>query len=83
MLSAAQLLATGQRVAAALKSFSPTGKTPRSLGRTPSRPELIDALIQTEQRAREESATIQDVMAAETALATAATATSTGATSTT
>jgi hypothetical protein len=43
VLSAAALLATGQRVPAALKSFSPTGTTPRSLGRTPSRPELIDA----------------------------------------
>jgi hypothetical protein len=43
VLSAAELLATGQRVPAALKSFSPTGTTPRSLGRTPSRPELIDA----------------------------------------
>ena len=43
VLSAAALLATGQRVQAALKSFAPTGTTPRSLGRTPSRPELIDA----------------------------------------
>jgi hypothetical protein len=43
VLSAAALLATGQRVSAALKSFAPTGTTPRSLGRTPSRPELIDA----------------------------------------
>jgi hypothetical protein len=43
VLSAAALLASGQRVPAALKSFSPTGTTPRSLGRTPSRPELIDA----------------------------------------
>jgi hypothetical protein len=43
VLSAAALLASGQRVAAALKSFAPTGTTPRSLGRTPSRPELIDA----------------------------------------
>lgn len=43
VLSAAELLATGQRVPAALKSFSPTGTTARSLGRTPSRPELIDA----------------------------------------
>ena len=43
VLSAAALLATGQRVPAALKSFAPTGTTPRSLGRTPSRPELIDA----------------------------------------
>ena len=43
VLSAAALLASGQRVPAALKSFSATGTTPRSLGRTPSRPELIDA----------------------------------------
>jgi hypothetical protein len=43
VLSAAALLASGQRVPAALKSFAPTGTTPRSLGRTPSRPELIDA----------------------------------------
>jgi hypothetical protein len=43
ILSAAALLASGQRVPAALKSFAPTGTTPRSLGRTPSRPELIDA----------------------------------------
>jgi hypothetical protein len=43
VLSAADLLASGQRVSGVLKSFSPTGTTPRSLGRTPSRPELIDA----------------------------------------
>lgn len=43
VLSAEALLVTGQRVPAALKSFAPTGTTPRSLGRTPSRPELIDA----------------------------------------
>jgi hypothetical protein len=43
VLSAAGLLASGQRVPAALKSFAATGTTPRSLGRTPSRPELIDA----------------------------------------
>jgi hypothetical protein len=41
--SAADLLASGQRVSGALKSFAPTGTTPRSLGRTPSRPELADA----------------------------------------
>jgi hypothetical protein len=41
--SAAALLATGQRVMGALKSYAPTGTTPRSLGRTPSRPELLDA----------------------------------------
>ena len=43
VISAADLLATGQRVPAVLKSFAPTGTTPRSLGRTPSRPELVDA----------------------------------------
>jgi hypothetical protein len=43
VLSAADLLATGQRVTGVLKSFAPTGTTPRSLGRTPSRPELVDA----------------------------------------
>ncbi len=43
VLSAADLLATGQRVSGALKSFAPTGTTPRSLGRTPSRPEFADA----------------------------------------
>jgi hypothetical protein len=41
--SAADLLASGQRVRAVLKSFAATGTTPRSVGRTPSRPELIDA----------------------------------------
>lgn len=41
--SAADLLASGQRVRAVLKSFAPTGTTPRSVGRTPSRPELLDA----------------------------------------
>lgn len=41
--SAAALLASGQRVTGALKSFAPTGTTPRSLGRTASRPELLDA----------------------------------------
>jgi hypothetical protein len=43
VVSAADLLATGQRVPAVLRSFAPTGTTARSLGRTPSRPELIDA----------------------------------------
>src|SRR5262249_34549805 len=43
VISAAALLASGQRVPAVLKSFAATGTTPRSLGRTPSRPELIDA----------------------------------------
>jgi hypothetical protein len=41
--SAADLLASGQRVSGALKSYAPTGTTPRSLGRTPSRPDLADA----------------------------------------
>jgi hypothetical protein len=41
--SAADLLASGQRVTGALKSFAPTGTTPHSLGRTPSKPELLDA----------------------------------------
>jgi hypothetical protein len=43
ILSAADLLASGQRVPAVLKSFAATGTTPRSLGRTPSKPELLDA----------------------------------------
>jgi hypothetical protein len=43
VVSAAALLASGQRVPAVLKSFAATGTTPRSLGRTPSRPDLIDA----------------------------------------
>jgi hypothetical protein len=43
VISAAAILASGQRVPAVLKSFAATGTTPRSLGRTPSRPELIDA----------------------------------------
>lgn len=43
VVSAADLLAAGQRVAGVLKSFADTGTTPRSLGRTPSRPEFIDA----------------------------------------
>jgi hypothetical protein len=42
-VSAADLLASGQRVPAALKSFAVTGTTLRSLGRTSSWPELIDA----------------------------------------
>jgi hypothetical protein len=41
--SAADLLASGQRVRGVLKSFAATGTTPRSLGRTPTRPELLDA----------------------------------------
>jgi hypothetical protein len=40
--SAADLLATGQRVQGVLKSFADTGTTPRSLGKTPSRPEFLD-----------------------------------------
>jgi hypothetical protein len=43
VISAAALLASGQRVPGVLKSFAATGTTPRGLGRTPSRPELIDA----------------------------------------
>jgi hypothetical protein len=43
VVSAADLLAADQRVRGALKSFAATGTTPRSLGRTPSRPELLDA----------------------------------------
>ncbi len=43
VISAADLLASGQRAPGVLKSFSAMGTTPRSLGRTPSRPELIDA----------------------------------------
>lgn len=43
VLSAADLLASGQRVPGVLRSFAPTGTTPRSLGRTPSDPRLIDA----------------------------------------
>ncbi|OBK40779.1 hypothetical protein A5658_20695 [Mycobacterium sp. 1245111.1] len=43
VISAADLIAHGQRVSAVLKSFAPTGTTPRSLHRTPSRPELLDA----------------------------------------
>ena len=43
ILSAADLLASGQRVPAVLKSFAATGTTPTSLGRTPSKPELLDA----------------------------------------
>jgi hypothetical protein len=41
--SAADLLASGQRVGGVLKSFADTGETARSLGRTPSGPELLDA----------------------------------------
>lgn len=43
VVSAADLLASGQRVTAVLTSFAPTGTTPRSLGRTPSKPEFLDA----------------------------------------
>jgi hypothetical protein len=41
--SAANVLASGQRVRGVLKSFADTGTTQRSLGRPGSRPELIDA----------------------------------------
>jgi hypothetical protein len=37
------LLASGQRAPGVLKSFVAMGTTPRSLGRTPSRPEVLDA----------------------------------------
>ena len=40
--SAADLLASGQRVRGVLKSFADTGSTARSLGKTPSRPEFLD-----------------------------------------
>src|SRR5581483_5017148 len=40
--SATDLLASGQRVRGVLKSFADTGTTPRSLGKTPSRPEFVD-----------------------------------------
>lgn len=43
VMSAADLLASGQRMTAVLTSFAPTGTTPRSLGRTPSKPEFMDA----------------------------------------
>lgn len=39
---AADLLSSGQRVRGVLKSFADTGSTPRSLGKTPSRPEFLD-----------------------------------------
>ena len=41
--SAPDLLASGQQVLGVLKSFAASGMTPRSLGWTASRPELIDA----------------------------------------
>jgi hypothetical protein len=43
VMSAAALLASGQRVPGVLKSYAATGTTPRSLGRSPSRPEFLDA----------------------------------------
>ncbi len=43
VLSAADLLASGQRAPGVLKSFAAMGTTPRSLGRIPSRPEFLDA----------------------------------------
>jgi hypothetical protein len=41
-ISAARLPASGQRVRGVLKSFAQTGTTPRSLGMTISRPEILD-----------------------------------------
>jgi hypothetical protein len=41
--SAAEVLATGQRITGLLKSFADTGATARSRGITPSRPEYLDA----------------------------------------
>jgi hypothetical protein len=38
----ADLLASGQRVPGVLNAFRDTGRTPRSLGKTPSRPEFVD-----------------------------------------
>ncbi|HTX97541.1 MAG TPA: hypothetical protein VME67_23545 [Mycobacterium sp.] len=43
VVSAADLLASGQRVPGVLRSFAAMGTTPRSLGRIPSRPEMLDA----------------------------------------
>jgi hypothetical protein len=43
VVSAAELLATGQRVPGVIKAFASLGTTPRTLGRVPSMPELIDA----------------------------------------
>jgi hypothetical protein len=43
VVSGAQLLASGQRVTGVLKSFADTGTTLRSVGQTPTRPELLDA----------------------------------------
>ncbi len=40
--SAADLLASGQRVLGVLTSFADTGSTPRSMGATPSKPTYID-----------------------------------------
>lgn len=44
-VSATDLLTSGQRVPGVLKSFAATGTTPRSLGKTPSRPEYLDEPI--------------------------------------
>jgi hypothetical protein len=41
-MSAAELLASGQRVRGVLKSFAATGDTMRSRGVTASRPEFLD-----------------------------------------
>jgi hypothetical protein len=41
-ISAAELRASGQRVTGVLKSFHATGKTMRSRGVRPSRPEFLD-----------------------------------------
>ena len=42
VISAAELLASGQRVRGVLKSFAATGETMRSLGITTTRPEFLD-----------------------------------------
>jgi Short C-terminal domain len=39
---APDLLTSGQRVSGVLNSFRDTGRTPRSMGKTPSRPEFLD-----------------------------------------
>lgn len=43
VVSAVDLLRSGQRVPWVLRSFAAMGTTPRSLGRTPSRPQFLDA----------------------------------------
>jgi hypothetical protein len=42
LTSATDLLASGQRVRGVLKSFRATGETAHSIGRTPTRPEVLD-----------------------------------------